>query len=268
MNDNSALSERYAVVKRVANEAAALGLAYYRQRDSLTVLHKENNRQDLVSLADQAVEQYICRELAQVFPQDGLLGEEGGSCDLQARYLWVIDTIDGTSCFLNGVPSWCVSIGLLMDGRPVLGAIADPNQDELFHACLGQGAFVNDTPIHVHRAQQLNEGLTGIGTTYRQGKELFLPFLHGLLEADGMFVRHGSSALTIAYVAAGRLLGYYETWLKSWDCIAGLAILREAGGMASDFSQPSALLEGHSLLVACPGVYAQLATLIGLSLEP
>ncbi|TBU77211.1 inositol monophosphatase family protein [Phytopseudomonas daroniae] len=266
-NRNDGLAARYAFAKRVAQEAAAHGMAYYAQRNSLTVQHKGNDQQDVVSIADQDVEAFIRGELAEHFPEDGIVGEEGGSAGLQAHCIWVIDPIDGTACFLNGLHNWCVSIGLLVDGEPLLGAIADPNHDELFHGFIGRGAFVNDTPLAAHEAGHVREGLVGVGTTHRPGKENFLPFISALLDEGGMFLRNGSGALMTAYVAAGRLIGYYETHLKSWDCLAGLVLVREAGGRHSDFLRGDGLLGGNPYLVAAPGVYEQLAAMIGPSLD-
>ncbi|SDG88324.1 myo-inositol-1(or 4)-monophosphatase [Pseudomonas flavescens] len=272
-NPNDALSRddgfaaRYVFAKRVAVEAAARGMAYYARRNSLAVQHKGDDRQDVVSIADQDVEAFIRAELAVHFPGDGIVGEEGGSGGLQARCIWVIDPIDGTACFVNGLHSWCVSVGLLVDGQPLLGAIADPNHDELFHAFIGRGAFVNDTPLAIHEAAHVREGLVGVGTTHRPGKENFLPFLSALLDEGGMFLRNGSGALMTAYVAAGRLIGYYETHLKSWDCLAGLVLVSEAGGRHNDFLRGDGLLGGNSFLVAAPGVYEQLAGMVGASLD-
>jgi len=261
------LTARYDFAKRVALAAAERGMAYYARRRSLIVEHKGGDMQDVVSIADQDVETFIRGELAAQFPEDGIVGEEGGSAGLQARCIWVIDPIDGTACFLNGLHNWCVSIGLLVDGEPLLGAIADPNHDELFHGFIGRGAFVNDTPLKAQNAVHVREGLVGVGTTHRAGKEHFLPFLSGLLDEGGMFVRNGSGALMTAYVAAGRLIGYYETHLKSWDCLAGLVLVREAGGRHNDFLRGDGLLGGNPYLVAAPGVYAQLAALVGPSLD-
>jgi myo-inositol-1(or 4)-monophosphatase len=261
------LDARYAAARRVALAAAQRGMAFYRDREALAVTHKGDDRQDLVSIADRQVEEYIRAELSREFPADGLLGEEGGAADLQARCLWVIDPIDGTACFVNGLHAWCVSIGLMVDGEPTLGAIADPNHDELFHACVGRGAFVNDTPIRASAASRVSEGLTGVGTFHPRGKEHFIPFLQGLLGAGGMFIRNGSGALMTAYVAAGRLIGYYETELKSWDCLAGLVLVQEAGGRRNDFFRNDGLLDGNPYLVAAAGVYEQIAALIGPSLD-
>ena len=261
------LEARYAFAKRVALEAAQRAMDFYTRRSSLTVEHKGSDLQDVVSIADQEVEAFIRGELARHFPDDGIVGEEGGSDGLRARCIWVIDPIDGTACFLNGLHNWCVSIGLLVDGEPLLGAVADPNHDELFHGFIGRGAFVNDTPLQAHRAIHLGEGLVGVGTTQRPGQEHFLPFLHALLDGGGQFVRNGSGALMTAYVAAGRLIGYYETHLKSWDCLAGLVLVREAGGRGNDFLRGDGLLGGNPYLVAAPGVYDQLAAMIGASLD-
>lgn len=261
------MESRYAWAKSVAQQAAQMGMEFYQQRDDLTVEHKGDDRQDVVSIADKQIEAFIRAQLSEHFPEDGFLGEESGSADLNARCVWVIDPIDGTACFVNGLHNWCVSVGLLVDGEPYLGAIADPNHRELFHGCKGSGAFVNDTPLAVSQAQHVREGLTGTGTFHPRGKEHFIPFLQQLLEEGGMFIRNGSGALMTAYVAAGRLIGYYETQLKSWDCLAGLVLVTEAGGRINDFFRNDGLLDGNPYLVACPGVYDQLAELIGPSLD-
>ncbi len=261
------IDARYALAKRVAQEAARRGMGYYQQRDDLIVEHKGGHRQDVVSMADRALEDYIRAELLTAFPDDGFLGEESGSVDLDARCLWVIDPIDGTACFVNGLHNWCVSIGMLLDGVPHIGAIADPNHNELFHGVRGQGAFVNDRPLRASEATHVREGLLGVGTFYARGTEHFIPFLTRLLGEGGMFLRNGSGALMTAYVAAGRLLGYYETLLKSWDCAAGLVLVAEAGGRSNNFLRGDGLLHGNPYLVACPGVYDQVAEMIGPMLD-
>jgi len=264
---NLDIDARYACAKSLALEAAQLGMTYYRQRETLYVEHKGSDRQDVVSIADKRIEDFIRGRLAERFPEDGFLGEESGSAGLKARCVWVIDPIDGTACFVNGLHNWCVSIGLLVDGEPHVGAIADPNHDELFHGCLGRGAYVNETPLRASTATHVCEGLTGVGTFHPRGKEHFIPFLEKLLAEGGMFIRNGSGALMTAYVAAGRLIGYYETELKSWDCLAGLVLVAEVGGLRNDFFRNDGLLRGNPYLVAAPGVYSQLAKLIGPSLD-
>ncbi len=261
------LPARYALAQRVAQQAAERGLAYYHGREDLDIEHKGGDRRDVVSAADRALEDFIRAELQAAFPEDGFLGEESGSTDLQARCLWVVDPIDGTACFVNGLHNWCVSVGMLLDGIPHIGAVADPNHQELFHGMRGQGAFVNDQPLCASPATHVREGLLGVGTFYSRGTEHFIPFLTQLLAEGGMFLRNGSGALMTAYVAAGRLLGYYETLLKSWDCVAGLVLVAEAGGRSNDFLRGDGLLHGNPYLVACPGVYQQVAEMVGPMLD-
>lgn len=261
------LSARYQLAKHLAQQAAQRGLQLYRQREHLTVESKGGFSQDVVSAADRELEVLIRAELLAAFPEDGFVGEETGTTRLDARCVWVIDPIDGTACFLNGLHNWCVSIGLLVDGVPAIGAVADPNHDELFHGGLGFGAWVNDQPLQVSSATDLRAGLMGVGTFYANGKQHFMPFLGQLLDAGGMFLRNGSGALMTVYVAAGRLLGYYETCLKSWDCVAGLALLAESGGRCNNFLRGDGLLSGNPYLVACPGVYDQVAAMVGPSLD-
>ncbi|GGC87686.1 inositol monophosphatase family protein [Halopseudomonas salina] len=261
------LDARYTLAQELALAAARQGKTRYNERAKLTIEHKNNDFQDVVSEVDRQLEDLIRQTLAKRFPEDGFVGEESGAAQLSARCVWVVDPIDGTACFVNGLHSWCVSIGMMIDGVPCVGAIADPNHDELFHGCIGRGAFVNNTPLRVSQASDIREGLTGVGTFHPSGKENFLPFLQKLLADGGMFIRNGSGALTTAYVAAGRLIGYYETQLKSWDCMAGLVLVAEAGGRRSDFLRGEGLLQGNPFLVAAPGVYDQLARMIGPSLD-
>jgi myo-inositol-1(or 4)-monophosphatase len=262
-----ALQARYECAQVLAREAARRALGPYRQRETLSVSHKGDEPQDLVSIVDQDTEAYIKGQLAERFPDDGFLGEETGGATLDARCIWVVDPIDGTSCFVNGLHSWCVSIGLLVDGQPWLGAVADAVHDELFHACSGQGAWLNEQRLQVHGAADIRHGVMGVGTSHRRGKEHFIPFVTQLLEQGGTFIRNGSGALMVAYVAAGRLIGYYETHINSWDCLAGLVLVQEAGGVSNDFLRNEGLTEGNPLLVASPRIYAQVAPLIGASLD-
>lgn len=266
-HDLADLQRRYDIAKTIAQEAARTAELAYRERDSLVVEHKGDELQDLVSIVDKQTEAFIKQSLAKHFPQDGFLGEETGAADLDARCIWVVDPIDGTTCFVNGLHAWCVSIGLLVDGKAWAGVIADAVHDELFHACRGQGAWLNDQPMRVRDVPDVRHGVMGMGTNHRDGREHFIPVLTGLFEQGGTFIRNGSGALMTAYVAAGRLIGYYETHINSWDCLAGLVMVEEAGGRCCDFLRGNGLLAGNPLLVAAPQVYEQMAALIGPSLD-
>ena len=179
---------------------------YYQQREALTVDHKGDDLQDVVSVADKRVEAFVKQRIQSAFPEDGFLGEESGARLPDARVLWVVDPIDGTSCFLNGLHTWCLSLAIVADGEPVIGVVYDPNHRELFHALRGHGAWLNDAPIRPHPATTVKEGVMGVGTSHRVTPADFLPFiLQALLSDGGMFIRNGSGALMSAWAAAGRV---------------------------------------------------------------
>lgn len=251
----AALLRRYELARRLAREAGAIGMDMFRRRDQLEI--EQKGVQDMVSIADRAIEDYIRMHIEREFPADGVLGEERGG-DGENSHVWVIDPIDGTACFVNGMHAWCVSIGVLVDGVPAIGVVYDPNADELFHACAGSGAYVNGVKIAVRDAHSLRDGVLGVGFSHRVKTPTFIPFLQHVLEDGGMFIRNGSGALMIAYVAAGRLIGYFEPHINSWDCLAGVVLVSEAGGMSNPFFDNGGLLKGNPILVAGSTLYRQL----------
>ncbi|MDB5930183.1 MAG: Myo-inositol(Or 4)-monophosphatase [Polaromonas sp.] len=257
----NALQARYQLAQAVARRAGDKALEMFRQRDRLVIESK--GLQDMVSAADRDTELLIRAEVAARFAGDGFLGEEGGLERPDARFLWVIDPIDGTACFVNGMHAWCLSIGVLCDGRPVMGVVYDPNSGEMFHALEGQGAFVNAVPLKASGAAALSEGVLGVGFSHRVPVSAFLPFLDRTLSSGGMFIRNGSGALMLAYVAAGRLIGYYEPHINAWDCMAGIVLVREAGGTVNDFLAGDGLLQGNPIIAAGSGLYATLVATIG-----
>ncbi|MDS0862463.1 inositol monophosphatase [Burkholderia pseudomultivorans] len=258
------LANRYALVCKIAREAGERAYRMFMNRAALEIEHK--GLQDVVSLADREVENLVRERVRAAFPDDAFLGEEtaaeAGASLLSERVVWIVDPIDGTSCFLNGMHAWCISIGVLIDGEPAIGAVFDPNSGELFHAATGCGAFVNDTPIQTSTTQSVRDGVVGVGFSHRVAPSAFIPFLERLLVDGGMFVRNGSGALMIAYVAAGRLIGYYEPHINSWDCVAGIVLVREAGGVVNDFLAGTGLLTGNPIIAAAGGFYPALVALI------
>nr|WP_316641886.1 inositol monophosphatase [uncultured Roseateles sp.] len=257
---SAALMDRYELARSIAREAGLQALAMFRRRDELVIESK--GLQDMVSAADQETEAFIRAEVQARFAADGFLGEEGGLDRGDADFLWVIDPIDGTACFVNGMHSWCLSIGVLHRGQPVIGVVYDPNSDEMFHAAQGQGAFVNSKAIKVLEAAAVSEGVLGVGFSHRVPVSAFVPFLDRVLEAGGMFIRNGSGALMLAYVAAGRLIGYYEPHINAWDCLAAIVLLQEAGGAVNDFLANGGLQRGNPIIAAGPALFPQLLALI------
>ncbi|MCX7277016.1 MAG: hypothetical protein NTZ15_06765 [Burkholderiales bacterium] len=256
----AAISARYALAQSIARQAGMQALEWFRKRDQLVIESK--GLQDMVSAADKDTELYIRAQVLAQFADDGFLGEEGGLDREDAAYLWVIDPIDGTACFVNGMHAWCLSIAVTYQGKPVIGVVFDPNSNEMFHACDGQGAFVNQQPIHAHQARSITEGVLGVGFSHRVPVSAFVPFLGRVLEAGGMFIRNGSGALMLSYVAAGRLIGYYEPHINSWDCLAAIVLVREAGGQVNDFLANNGLHKGNPIIAAGAHIYAPLLALI------
>ncbi|HCU2191887.1 TPA: inositol monophosphatase [Klebsiella variicola] len=253
---------RYRLACELAKAGAELAFEYYQQREALTVDHKGDDLQDVVSVADKRVEAFVKQRIQSAFPQDGFLGEESGARLPDARVLWVVDPIDGTSCFLNGLHTWCLSLAIVADGEPVIGVVYDPNHRELFHALRGHGAWLNDAPIRPHPATTVKEGVMGVGTSHRVTPADFLPFLQALLSDGGMFIRNGSGALMSAWAAAGRLIGYYEPHMNPWDALPGLVLMREAGGASNDFLAQEGIQRGNPLLLASQTLYPQLKKMI------
>ncbi|MDQ5753144.1 inositol monophosphatase [Klebsiella variicola] len=260
--ESEALQARYRLACELAKAGAELAFEYYQQREALTVDHKGDDLQDVVSVADKRVEAFVKQRIQSAFPQDGFLGEESGTRLPDARILWVVDPIDGTSCFLNGLHTWCLSLAIVADGEPVIGVVYDPNHRELFHALRGHGAWLNDAPIRPHPATTVKEGVMGVGTSHRVTPADFLPFLQALLSDGGMFIRNGSGALMSAWAAAGRLIGYYEPHMNPWDALPGLVLMREAGGSSNDFLAQEGIQRGNPLLLASQTLYPQLKKMI------
>ncbi|WHS97922.1 MAG: 3'(2'),5'-bisphosphate nucleotidase [Pantoea stewartii] len=258
---HSEIDARYRYACEIARAAASRALSWYQQRQKLVVEHKRD-LQDVVSEADRNVEELIKSLIAERYPEDAVLGEESGGETGEARILWVIDPIDGTACFVNGLHNWCVSLAIVCEGEPVVGVVCDPNHQELFHARKGQGAWLNETRLEVHQAHRLNEGLLGISNSSRVPGEKVTQLIDALLKQGGMFIRIGSGALTSAWAAAGRLIGYYEAHMHPWDSLPGIVLMREAGGVTNDYMRNDGLKNGNPVLLANAVIYPQIKALL------
>lgn len=254
-------ARRLAAAKTIIRDAGILALDYFGRYDTLDV-HAKETAQDLFSEADTSVERLIRSAITELFPGDGQVGEEHGAVGGAARYQWVIDPIDGTSCFLYGLPTWCVVIAVLEDGVPVLGLTYDACRDQLYWAALGQGAFRNDAPIAVNGQARIDDGLTAIGGSNAAYSERVGGIIQRTLAAGGSYMRNGSTALTLAHVAAGHYVGYFQPLLHSWDCLAGLLLVSEAGGVTDDFLASGGLHGQGDVFAAAPQVAEHLRRLV------
>ncbi len=168
---------------------------------------------------------------------------------------WVIDPIDGTTSFVNGIPGWCVVLACTDEERCLLGVIRDPVADETYVARRGAGATLNGRPIRANAATGVDQGSTAVGHNLRVPPAQTLALLDRLLNAGGVFYRCGSGALMLCYVAAGRLLGYCEPHMNAWDCVAALLIIEEAGGRVRGFDMKRMLAAGGRVVAGGPNVY-------------
>lgn len=246
-------SERLEFTKDLALKAGELGLTYFRRLDELTISAK--GHQDLVSEADRDVETLVRDEIAKAYPDDGILGEEHGRVHGTTGYTWVIDPIDGTANFVTAIPQWCVIIACVKDGQVDLGVIHDPVAKETFWAERGKGAFVNGKPMKPSPSKSLSNGSLGVGFNGRTRAEDAVNCITDLIAQGGVFFRNASGGLMLAYAASGRLIGYVESHMNAWDCLAGMLMAEEAGGMVAPYDAEDALDNGARVVVGAPGVF-------------
>jgi myo-inositol-1(or 4)-monophosphatase len=192
---------------------------------------------NFVSLADKRAEEMLYTDLNKARPGYGFLGEEGGNREgTDKTHTWVVDPLDGTTNFLHGIPQFAVSIGLLRDGVPIAGLIYNPANDELYMAEKGGGAFLNDSRLRVAGRKQLNECIIACGLPHigRGDHEQSRKEMTALQPKVAGLRRFGAASLDLAFVAAGRLDGYWERNLQPWDICAGIILIKEAGGTVGD----------------------------------
>lgn len=226
------------VMVKAARAGGNILIRHMHRLDALNVIEKD--RMDYASEVDGLAETAIVKELARAHPDYAVLGEEGGARKGRggpSRHTWVIDPLDGTSNYLRGLPHWCVSIALCEGAEPVHGVIFDPLRNELFTASRGGGAQVNERRIRVSDRKELAGAIfsTGFAPRERKRVDAQLKCVGLVLESAEDIRRSGSAALDLAYVAAGRTDGYFESGVYPWDIAAGVLMVREAGGRVSDF---------------------------------
>ncbi len=235
--------------------------------DRLDVVSKSRN--DFVSEVDQRAEQEIISILRKAFPDHAILAEESGN-QAGNDYQWIIDPLDGTTNFLHGFPQFAVSIGLLHKGRIEVGVVYDPLRQELFCASRGNGAMLNDRRIRVSARKGLEGALLGTGFPFKEMTHLdcYLATFKALLPKTAGIRRPGSAALDLAYVAAGRLDGFWEIGLQPWDMAAGTLLIQEAGGLVTDFAGGSDFLATGNVVAGAPKVFHALLQTIQPHLTP
>ena len=207
---------------------------------------------DLVSYVDRTSEQRIIAGLQEVLPESGFIAEEGTSTKHGERYNWVIDPLDGTTNFIQGVPVYAVSIGLMEYDELVLGVVYEVGRDECFYAWKDGGAFLNGNPIKVSERNDIHDALLATGFPYNDFSKLdeYLELLKWTMTNARGVRRLGSAATDLAYVACGRFDSFWEYDLKPWDVAAGALIVKEAGGVVTDFSGKNDYIFGGEIIAS------------------
>jgi myo-inositol-1(or 4)-monophosphatase len=258
------LDIRLQTAAAITRNAGKLALGFFHRRDQLEVELK--GMQDLVSLADRQTEDVIREGLSAAFPDDSIIGEEGGTeAAGAAGPLWIIDPIDGTMNFLRGVPYWSVAVALVVDRRLMMGITYDPVHDELFTARRDGGARRNGQAIQVSGTDDPKRAVIGATFSFKMSVDAYGELLTSVLNAGSDHRRLGSTALMMAHVADGRLDACATLHCNSWDVIGGLMLVEEAGGIASDFQDGAALDEPNRCYGTTPGLADHIRSLPGMT---
>lgn len=240
---------------------AAGALLLERLQRPATGVERKSSSTDMVSDADRDAERLIRSMIAGARPGDGLLGEEGDDIEGSSGLRWVVDPLDGTTNFLYGLPIWSVSVACEDASGAVVGVVFDPSRDELFAAARGRGTTLNARPVHTSQGGDLAPALIGTGFSYSaacRGRQARV--LAELLPEVRDVRRGGSAALDLAWVACGRLDGYYETGTRHWDRAAGTLLVREAGGVVTPLDDGGG--HGDGALAAGRTLHPRLAALV------
>lgn len=249
------------IAVKAARRAGGIILRYIDHLERLAIETKGRN--DFVSEVDREAEAEIVRIILAAYPNHGILAEESGR-QRGDEYQWVIDPLDGTTNYLHGYPHFAVSIGLMHRDRLQQAVVFDPLRNELFTATRGQGAQFNERRMRVSRVSSLKFALLGTGFPFRaeQHLEVWINTFRTLLTQASGVRRAGSAALDLAHVACGRLDGFWEIGLSSWDIAAGALLIEEAGGLISDFAGGQEFLQTGNVVAGNPQVYAKILPLI------
>jgi myo-inositol-1(or 4)-monophosphatase len=234
--------------------------------DRIQVVEKQQN--DFVTEVDRAAEHAIIEVLKTAYPDHAILAEESGaSANLhdENENVWIIDPLDGTTNFIHGFPQYCVSIALRQRGVITQAVVYDPTRNELFTASKGAGAFLNDKRIRVTKRDKLADSLIGTGFPFRPNDDIdeYLKMFRVMTQRTAGLRRAGSAALDLAYVACGRLDGFFEKGLQPWDIAAGSLLVTEAGGIVANYAGESDYLDKGNVIAGTPKIFAQMLAQLG-----
>ena len=235
--------------------------------DIESVRVSQKNANDFVTEVDHKAEAAIIETLLTAYPGHGIWAEESGREQgaADSEFVWIIDPLDGTTNFIHGLPTYCVSIALAVRGKVEQAVVYDPTRNDLFTATKGRGAFLNDRRIRVSKRTQLKDALISTGFPYRQGDDFdqYLVMMGDVMRRTAGLRRPGAAALDLAYVAAGYTDGFFEKGLQPWDVAAGSLLVTEAGGLVGNFTGEADFLEQNECLAGTPRIYGQMVGILG-----
>lgn len=253
-----------AMLNTAVRAARSAGELILRSADKVEYLQiSQKGKNDYASEVDRAAEREIINIIKTAYPDHAILAEESGAHSGN-DFIWIIDPLDGTTNFLHGFPQYAVSIALQYKGKLEIGVIYDPLRDELFTAKRGGGAMLNNRRIRVTQQNSLKGALLGTGFPFKTAEHLdaYTNMFKALTTECAGIRRAGAAALDLAYIAAGRLDGFWEIGVMPWDIAAGILLIKEAGGVVTDFSFNDKYLESGNIITGSPKMHQLMYSLI------
>ena len=252
---------------KAARRAGNIIVRATRNLDVVVVREKAAN--DFVTEVDREAERAIITTLHEAYPGHAILAEESGASGT-SEFQWIIDPLDGTTNFLHGFPQYCISIALEHRGIVSQGVVYDPVKNDLFTASRGRGAYLNENRIRVSKRLQLKSSLVGTGFPFKELVHLdaYMAMLRDMMKGTAGVRRAGSAALDLAYVAAGRLDGFWELGLARWDMAAGSLLITEAGGLVGDLQGNEGFMQSGYIVAGNPKVFGEMLRLLAPHVTP
>lgn len=248
---------------QAARQSSRIIFRFLDQMDKVEISEKTQN--DFVTQVDRLSEETIITQIKKSYPDHAIFAEESGYMKgFNEDYCWVIDPLDGTRNFMHGVPHFAISIAVMKKGAVELGLVYDPIRQELFTATRGQGAYLNSRRMRISANKKFEQTLIGTGFPYKNKEKIhtYLKTFQTVFANGGDIRRAGSASLDLAYVASGRLDAFWESDLQIWDVAAGALMIKEAGGMVTDFKNGENYLEGGTIVAGNPKTHKELLQII------
>ena len=243
------------IAVRAARQAGDIIIRSAESIDTLKITIKSQN--DFVTEIDKRAEEEIINTLLTAYPEHGILAEESGYTNKDAEYLWIIDPLDGTTNYMHGFPHYAISIALKKGNIIEQAVIYDPVRQDLFTATRGKGATLNNRRLRVSRQRKLEGAFLGTGFPFKNNSNIepYLDIFRDIFSSTSGVRRAGAASLDLAYVAAGKLDGFFEIGLKPWDLAAGLLLIQEAGGVVTDFTNDHEYFKSGNVVCANPNMH-------------